>query len=47
MALGHIASLKEGRQIVRESFDLVTYEPADGAGWDESHERLLALLERG
>jgi len=37
MALGHIASLEEGRQVVRNSFDIETYEPAGGAGWEEAY----------
>jgi rhamnulokinase len=45
MALGHIASLEEGRQIVRNSFDIETYEPAGGAEWEEAYGRLVALLE--
>ncbi len=27
MGLGHIASIEQGREVVRKSFDLVTYEP--------------------
>jgi len=46
MALGHIGSLEEGRQVVRNSFDLVTYEPTGGSEWDEAYSRLLALMER-
>ena len=45
MALGHIASLEEGRQVVRNSFDLITYEPASGTGWKAPllrHRRLMA-----
>jgi rhamnulokinase len=46
MALGHIGSLEEGRRIVRNSFDVVTYEPSGGAGWDEAYARLLAVMEQ-
>jgi len=46
MALGHIGSLEEGRQIVRNSFDLVTYEPAGGDEWEEAYAHLLALMEQ-
>jgi rhamnulokinase len=45
MALGHIGSLEEGRRVVRESFDVETYEPAGGAEWDEAYGRLQALME--
>ena len=46
MALGCLASLEEGRQVVRNSFDIETYEPADPARWDEAYGRFLALTER-
>ncbi|MCX7681834.1 MAG: rhamnulokinase [Anaerolineae bacterium] len=46
MALGHIASLKEGRQIVRQSFEMTVYEPRTGAGWDDAYERFLAVMEQ-
>ena len=45
MALGHIGSLEEGRRVVRESFDVETYEPGGGAEWDEAYGRLQALME--
>ncbi|MEE8389271.1 MAG: FGGY-family carbohydrate kinase, partial [Anaerolineae bacterium] len=45
MALGHINSLEEGRQIIRNSFDVITYEPAGGAEWDEAYGRLLATMK--
>jgi rhamnulokinase len=45
IALGHIGSLEEGRQIVRNSFDVATYEPAGGAEWEEAYGRFLAVME--
>ena len=44
MALGHFASLDEGRAVVRNSFDLLTYEPGDRSGWKEAYARLLAIV---
>jgi rhamnulokinase len=44
MALGQINSLPEGRWLVRNSFDLSTYEPGSRAGWDEAYARLLRML---
>ncbi len=41
MALGHIASLREGRQIIRDSFEVTTYEPGVLGGWDDAYERFL------
>ncbi len=46
MGLGHLASLEEGREVVRNSFDVVSYEPAGGSEWDEAYARLLALMEQ-
>lgn len=44
MALGHVDSLDAGRQVVRNSFDLVTYGPAHHAAWEAAYQRLLAIL---
>lgn len=44
IALGHIGSLAEGRQVVRNSFDVSTYEPAGGPEWEEAYGRFLALV---
>ncbi|MGA9350579.1 MAG: rhamnulokinase family protein [Anaerolineae bacterium] len=46
MALGHIGSLEEGRQVVRNSFDVVTYEPAGEPGWEEAYGRFLTMMEQ-
>lgn len=45
IALGDLASLAEGRELIRRSFDVVAYEPtADRAMWDAAYARLQALL---
>lgn len=44
MALGHIASLQEGREIIRASFEVTVYEPQTGPGWDEAYERFLGIM---
>lgn len=41
---GHLASLDEARQLVRRSFEVTTYEPAAGAGWDEAYGRFEQLV---
>ena len=46
IARGHIASLAEGREVVRRSFELATYEPGSAAGWDEAYARFLAIREQ-
>jgi rhamnulokinase len=46
LALGHIASLEEGREVIRNSFDVTTYQPASRPEWDEAYARLLSILEQ-
>ena len=41
LALGHVSSLAEGRALVRQSFKVETYEPANPAPWDEVYQRYL------
>jgi rhamnulokinase len=43
LALGHIATLYEARDIVRRSFDVETYKPCNTAAWDEAYERYRTL----
>lgn len=45
LALGHIASLEEGRDLIRRSFELRTYQPYATSAWDEAYERYLQLIE--
>ncbi|MBM3134666.1 MAG: rhamnulokinase [Chloroflexi bacterium] len=44
MALGHVASLAEGRRLVRHSCALATYEPVSSPGWEETYGRLASLM---
>lgn len=44
LALGHIESLAQGRQVIRQSFDVLTFEPQAGAAWDDAYGRFLNLL---
>ena len=34
----------EGRALVRNSFDVVTYEPGPSREWDAAYERYLELI---
>jgi len=43
LALGHLGSLDEVRAVVRNSFEVETFEPGNRAGWDEAYERLQGL----
>jgi rhamnulokinase len=44
LARGDVASLAELRTVVRNSFDVETYEPQSGAGWDEAYAHLKQLM---
>ncbi len=44
MALGQLASLAEAREVIRNSFELITYEPRASAQWDEAYARFVRLL---
>jgi rhamnulokinase len=44
VALGRLDSLHDGRQLVRDSCDLSTYDPGDRSGWDNAYMRLLQLM---
>ena len=43
MARGEISSLEEGREIVRNSFEFETFEPADTQSWNDEEARFLQL----
>jgi rhamnulokinase len=45
LAVGQISSLNEGRDIVRRSFPVETYQPQTSAAWDKAYERFLELSE--
>ena len=44
LGLGLIASLDEGRAIVRRSFDVTAYEPGQADGWDEAYGRFVGMV---
>ena len=43
LALGDVATLAEGRDVVRRSFEPEMYEPTGSAAWDEARVRFAAL----
>jgi len=47
LALGHISSLAQGREVVRNSFQVRTYDPGDAAPWNDAYGRYLKLLGEG
>ncbi len=46
IALGELSSIDEGRQLVRTSFPLVTYQPGLTEPWLAAQERFHDLLEQ-
>lgn len=47
VALGQLSSLGEGRDLIRRSFDVKTYEPAaNRAQWDAAYARLNSIIEK-
>jgi rhamnulokinase len=43
---GDLASLSEGRELIRLSFETERYEPVDPASWDQAYRRFLAVEGR-
>jgi len=46
IGLGHLGSLAEAREVVRNSFGVEEYQPRNHEAWDEPYARLLNLFER-
>jgi hypothetical protein len=44
MALGHLGSLAEAREVIQNSFELITYEPRPSALWAEAYDRFARWL---
>jgi rhamnulokinase len=45
IGLGHLSSLADARAVVRASFEVEEYHPAQTSGWDEAYGKLLTLLD--
>ncbi len=46
IAAGEIADIAQARQVVRNSFEIKTYEPDSSEMWDESYERFCCLTQK-
>ena len=44
ISLGHLGSLEDARQVVRNSFEVETYDPGPAEGWEEAYGRFVGLL---
>ncbi|OPZ87701.1 MAG: Rhamnulokinase [bacterium ADurb.Bin429] len=47
MALGEIKNLTETRQVVRNSTEVITYQPRDAAAWEDAYGRFLQVTRQG
>jgi rhamnulokinase len=47
MALGEIKDLAEIRQVVRNSTEVITYQPRDAAAWEDAYGRFLQVTGQG
>ena len=46
IAMGAIKDLKEGRQIVRNSFDITEYKPENTEAWDEAYAKWKDIISK-
>ena len=46
LTMGYVGSIAEARDLIRRSFDVVTYEPEATAGWDDIYDRYLEIMEK-
>ena len=46
IGLGVLRSLAEAREVVRRSFEVVSYTPQDPERWQAPYERFLGLLAK-
>ena len=46
IGVGAIKDIKEGRQIVKNSFDIATYEPQDSDAWDKAYEEWKKIISK-
>ena len=46
MAVGAIKDLHEGREVVKNSFDIARYEPQDCEEWDKAYQKWLDIISK-
>ena len=46
LALGQINSILEGRELVRQSFDVTTFQPTNRQVWDDAYQRFRKLANK-
>ena len=43
IACGLIGSISEAREVIHRSFNVITYEPQNSAGWDQAYQQFLKI----
>ena len=46
IAMGAIKDINEGRKVVKNSFDISTYEPQDSEAWDRAYEEWKEIIKK-
>ena len=46
IAKGEVADLAEARKIIKDSFDIKSYQPVDVEAWNEAYDRFKAIIEK-
>ncbi len=45
LTTGYVTSIAEARELIRRSFNVITYEPRAVSGWDDAYSRYLGIAE--
>jgi rhamnulokinase len=45
VATGHLPSLDEARRVIRDSFEVEVFEPANDTLWDDAYNKFQELLD--
>jgi rhamnulokinase len=46
LTMGYVDSIDEARELIRGSFDVITYEPEATSGWDDAYGIYLKVMEQ-
>ena len=45
-SMGDIVSLKEGRQIIKKSFEVISFEPEENEKWENAYMKFRNMIEK-
>ncbi|NOZ23214.1 MAG: rhamnulokinase [Planctomycetes bacterium] len=46
VARRHVANIAEAREVIRNSFPVITYKPKKTTAWDDAYEKYLGIVEK-